>query len=58
MGSEIETTDQQQTRLEFMIEEFRAAQLRRRLKQGIALWNRTVGQAAVAEKPPPPETLN
>jgi hypothetical protein len=53
-----ETTDQRQARLEFMLEEFRAAQQRRRVKEGIALWNRTVAQAVLSEKPPAPGKLN
>jgi hypothetical protein len=52
------TTAQVQTRLEFMLEEFRAAQQRRLAKIGIALRNRTVAQAALAEKPPAPESLD
>jgi hypothetical protein len=52
------TTAQVQTRLEFMLEEFRAAQQRRLAKIGIALRNRTVAQAALAEKPPAPEPLS
>lgn len=52
------TTDQREARLAFMLEEFRAAQLRQRVKQGIALWNRTVLQVALAELSPPPEKLN
>jgi hypothetical protein len=58
MANDDETTDERQARLEFMLEEFCAAQQRRRVKQGIALWNRTVAQAALAEKPPAPEKLN
>ncbi len=58
MDHDNETTDARQARLEFLLEEFRAAQQRRRVKQGIALWNRTVAQAALTEKPPEPETLN
>ena len=52
------TTDQREAHLAFMLEEFRAAQLRQRVKQGIALWNRTVLQVALAELSPPPEKLN
>ena len=58
MDNDDDTTDQRQARLEFMLEEFRAAQQRRRVKQGIALWNRTAAQAALAERPPAPEKLN
>ena len=35
------TTDQREARLAIMLEEFRAAQQRRRAMQGIASWNRT-----------------
>ena len=58
MATDDETTDQRQARLEFMVEEFRAAQQRRRVKEGIALWNRTVALAVLAEKPPAPGKLN
>ncbi len=58
MATDDETTDQRQARLEFMLEEFRAAQQRRRVKEGIALWNRTVAQAVLSEKPPAPGKLN
>ncbi len=58
MGNDDDTTDQRQARLEFLLEEFRAAQQRRRVKQGIALWNRTAAEAALAAQPPPPAKLN
>jgi hypothetical protein len=58
MNPDDDSTDARQARLECMLEEFRAAQQRRLVKQGIAVWNRTVAQAALAEKPPTPETLN
>jgi hypothetical protein len=58
MANDDNTADQRQARLEFMLEEFRAAQQRRRVKQGIALWNRTVAQIALAEQSPAPEKLN
>jgi hypothetical protein len=58
MDNDDNTTDQREARLEFMLEEFRAVQQRRRAKQGIALWNRTVAQAALAEQSPAPEKLN
>jgi hypothetical protein len=41
-----------------MLEEFRAAQQRQRVKQGIALWNRTDAQLALAEPSPTPEKLH
>jgi hypothetical protein len=58
MANDDETTDERLARLEFRLEEFRAAQHRRRVMQGIALWNRTAAQAALAEEPPAPEKLN
>jgi hypothetical protein len=58
MDNDDNTTDPRQARLEFMLEEFRAAQQRRRVKQGIALWNRTVAQLALAAQSPAPEKLN
>lgn len=58
MDNDDNTADQRQARLEFMLEEFRAAQQRRRVKQGIALWNRTAAQAALATQSPAPEKLN
>ena len=51
------TTDQREARLAFMLEEFRAAQQRRRAMQGIASWNRTVART-LAEQSPAPEKLN
>jgi len=57
MDNDDNTTDRQ-ARLEFMLEEFRAAQQRQRVKQGIALWNRTVAQRALAEPSATPEKLN
>jgi hypothetical protein len=58
MNNDDNATDQRQARLEFMLEEFRAAQQRQRVKQGIALWNRTVAQLALAEPSRTPEKLN
>ena len=52
------TTDQREAHLEFMLEEFRAAQQRRRAKQSFALRNRTDAQAALAAQSPAPEKLN
>lgn len=50
---------QQQARLEKMLAEFQAAQRRRLVKQGIALWNETeAASAAVSETPPPPTKAN
>jgi hypothetical protein len=51
--------DERQARIDAMTAEFRAAQQRRFVKHGIALWNRTevaLRQAAQAE--PPPTKLN
>ena len=48
-------TEERQARLDWMIEEFRAAQKRRLIKVGIALWNRTeAAQQAMACVQPPP----
>jgi len=58
MEHDDDTTAARQAHLEFLLEEFRAAQQRRRVKQGIALWNQIVAQTALAEKPPEPDTLN
>jgi hypothetical protein len=58
MDNDEDTTDPRQARLEFMLEEFCAAQQRRRVKQGIVLWNRTAAQAALAAQRSPPEKLN
>jgi hypothetical protein len=58
----IERTDleEQQARLDTMIEEFRIARQRRLEKQGIELWNRTerAHRNAAAKGEPPPEKLN
>jgi hypothetical protein len=58
MDNDDNTTDQRQARLESRLEEFRAAQHRRLVARGIALWNRTAAQAALADKPAAPEKLN
>ena len=58
MDNEHDTTKQREARLEVTLAEFRAAQQRRRTKQGIAVWNRTAARAALAEKPPTFEKLN
>ena len=52
--------EEQQARLDTMVEEFRLARQRRLEKQGIALWNRT-GEAyrnAAGKGEPPPEKIN
>ena len=41
MANRRETVEERQTRLDAMIDEFRAARQRRLVKQGIALWNRS-----------------
>lgn len=48
-------SEERQARLDWMMEEFRAAQQRRVVKAGIALWNRTeAAQQAMACVEPPP----
>jgi hypothetical protein len=49
-----------QARLETMIAEFRAAQQRRLVKQGMALWNRTEAayKNTAIQTEAPPATLN
>jgi len=53
-------SEERQARLDKMIEEFRAAQQRRLVKVGIALWNRTeAAQRAMAcVEPAPPEQVH
>lgn len=52
-------TDERQARLDLMIEEFRAAQQRRLVKQGIVLRNRAeAAQARAYAAPPPPHKVN
>lgn len=52
--------DEREARLNALIEEFRAAQQRRLVKRGIALWNRTEAahQAMAYVDPPPPEKVH
>lgn len=52
--------EEQQARLDTMVEEFRLARQRRLEKQGIALWNRTeeAYRNAAAKGEPPPEKIN
>jgi hypothetical protein len=49
-----------QARIDAFIEEFRAAQQRRLVQRGIALWNRaeTAHAAMTLGQPPPPERLH
>jgi hypothetical protein len=50
---------QEQARLEKMLAEFQAAQRRRLVKQGIALWNETdAASAALTKTPLPPTKAN
>jgi hypothetical protein len=58
MGNDDNTPDPRQARLEFMLEEFRAAQQRRRVKQGIAARNRTAAEALAEKTAAPDEKLN
>jgi len=52
--------DEREARLNGLIEEFRAAQQRRLVKRGIALWNRAEAaqQAMAWVDPPPPEKVH
>lgn len=51
--------DEQQARLDRIIADFRAVRQRLRVKQGIALWNRTEeALGGVAQAEPPPRKLN
>jgi hypothetical protein len=52
--------DEREARLNALIEEFRAAQQRRLVKRGIALWNRAEAaqQAMAWVDPPPPEKVH
>ena len=57
MAIDSDNSGDPQSRRDAMIEEFRAAQKRRLVKQGIALWNRTEAAflATASAEPPPPE---
>ena len=52
--------EEQQARLDTMIEEFRIARQRRLVKQGIALWNRTeeAHRNTAFKAEPPPTKVN
>ena len=52
--------DERQARIDAMIEKFRAAQQRRLVKRGIALWNRAEAAQRAREcvEAPPPETVH
>jgi hypothetical protein len=59
MAIEQNDIDALQARIDAMIAEFRAAQQRRLVKRGIALWHRTEAQQALAAlAEPPPAKLN
>ena len=53
-------SEERQARLDAMIEKFRAAQQRRRVKAEIARWNRieAAEQAMACVKPAPPGTIH
>jgi hypothetical protein len=52
--------DERQARIDALIEQFRAAQQRRLVKRGIALWKRAEAeqQAMKYIEPPPPEKVH
>jgi hypothetical protein len=52
--------DERQARIDALIEQFRAAQQRRLVKRGIALWKRAEAapQAMTCAEPPPPEKVH
>lgn len=60
MADERDGTDERQARIDTMIEEFRAAQQRRLVMQGIALWKRVEAaqQATAWVVPPAPERIH
>jgi hypothetical protein len=60
MAIERTPLEEQQARLDIMIEEFRVARQRRLEKQGITLWNRTDAayRNAALKGEPPPEKVN
>ena len=53
-------SEERQARLDKMIEEFRAAQQRRLVKAGIALWNHTEAahQSMACVEPAPPDKIH
>ena len=53
-------TEERESRIDAMVEEFRAAQQRRLVKRGIAFWNRAevLRQAKVFVEPPPPAKVH
>ena len=60
MSIELHDVDERQARIDRMIDEFRAAQQRRLVKLGKALWRRTemVQRALPVEAEPPPSEVN
>ena len=60
MAIDRKKSDERQARLDAMIEEFRAAQQRRLVKRGIALWNRAEAAQRAMEcvEPAPPEKVH
>ena len=48
-----DTLEERETRLQTRLAEFRAAEKRRLLKQGIALWTRTETEQLMAYEPKP-----
>ena len=60
MAIDPKNDDQRQARIDAMIEEFRAAQQRRLVKRGIALWNRAEAeyQAMACVEPAPPDKVH
>ena len=49
---------EEETRLDKMLAEFRAAQQRRLVKQGMALWNEAEAAYRIAHAEPPPDKAN
>ena len=59
MAIDNNSDERRAARIDAMIQEFRAAQQRRLVKRGIALWNRAEAQQAMAcVEPPPPEKIH
>ena len=60
MAIDRDDSDERQARIDAMLEEFRAAQQRRLVKRGIALWNRAEAalQAMAFVDPPPPDKVH
>ena len=60
MAIDRDDRDERQARIDALIEQFRAAQQRRLVKRGIALWRRAEAapQAMRYVEPPPPEKVH